>query len=678
MYLLHGESGHDLPEGFLVVDLECTTQPGRIKAVDGNKVYLIGKQDNDLLTVWNKTGDEPLYLHPFKVLVGHNLKYDLEYIRRDKALSMGGGGDFYEYLQKKAIVLDTQFITYLHSGHTMKFASLDDACEYWGVPMLKTLDLTVELEKVGHDITKVPDIDKYLVNDVKMTTAIMRKMLEDPWVIENFSWILKMHEGYLGTHEIEYNGMHLDPALLHKLIVEVTDKRDRVLHDLRAVAKWTPLEAFEPSSNDHVAALLFGGTIETEERLPNGVYASGAKAGLPKFRIKRTEHECHGMVSYAYSAAREGRWKGKNGKWSVSEEILEELMLDTGGLTTPLTTLCEKLLEFRELQKLLGTYLVGLNNHVRTHGGAYYVFPQINTSQTATGRTSSSKPNMQNNPTHDSVGVASVYTSRFGEQGALLEVDFKQVEILALAILSNDSVLIGDILAGRDIHEETGKPVYGSKMTKEQRRIIKTINFGLIYGGSAKTLAQQAKVNVMTAAKAISSFYARYKGVKEYFESFTQEIGTLSDLYGTNTGVVLEGSYLQKSALWTSCTGRRYAFKTYIDKRTKIPNVSYTETRNYPIQGFATGDLVLAGLGDVWRKVLPNYGKDVKLVGLVHDSLRFDVKVDKVDDLMRDLKYTLSKAGESLNRACKKEVWHLPIKVTFSKGTDFFNMKEIE
>jgi DNA polymerase I-like protein with 3'-5' exonuclease and polymerase domains len=134
----------------------------------------------------------------------------------------------------------------------------------------------------------------------------------------------------------------------------------------------------------------------------------------------------------------------------------------------------------------------------------------------------------------------------------------------------------------------------------------------------------------------------------------------------------------QKAISYQSGTGRRYTFKDYFSDKRKTIEVSHTETRNYPIQGFATGDLVLAALGEVWRKVLTKYGDDVKLVGLVHDSLRFDLKLDRLDDLVRDLKYTLENSGEALNKACKRDVWDLPIKVSFSKGTDFFNMEEFD
>lgn len=669
-------SSVELPPGYVVIDLETTTaEDGNIRAVDGREVYLAGMQERDTQYI----NDHLMVIDDLKVLIGHNIKFDLEHIRRggkatgivNTSVKMGDDGRvtaIVDHIHKKGVVLDTQFITYLHSGHTKIFCSLEDACEYWGIPVRKTLDLSEELPKVNWDITKIPDLDEYLFNDLEMTSMLITKQLEDPWVVANFRWILQMHQGLMGTFEIEYNGMHVDPTRLAQLTKDTKTKLDIVTDDIRTDAvssSRNPLcrSLFEPASNDHIAAILFGGELELEERVPCGVYMTGTKAGLPRFKIER--HKAVFMTMYTPLEA----WKStKTGKYSVSDDVLSSL---------PQSSLVKDIRSFRELSKLYGTYLEGLRKHIRMYNGRYFVFPQINLTQTATGRTSSSKPNMQNNPTHDSVGVASIYTSRFGTEGILLEVDFKQIEILALAILSGDTVLRDDILNGRDIHTETGKSVFSTHMTKEQRRTVKTINFGLIYGGGADTLAQQAGVAKTLATKLIKAFYDRYRGVKAYFDYFKDLIQADINTSGKPTGHILPNGSTQKVHLYQSLTGRRYAFKDYYSDYKKTVEVSHTETRNYPIQGLATGDLVLSALGIIWRKVLPKYGEDVKLVGLVHDSLRFDLKVDRLDELLVDLKYHLEKAGEDLNKVTDI-AWDLPVKVSFSKGTDFFNMNEFD
>ena len=650
------------PEGFLVIDLETTTsKDGNLRAIDGREPYLIGTSDE----IYDYSASKQAVLvRPFKVLVGHNIKFDLEHIARSNCVKVDKDGTHLElmsYIRSNASVLDTQFITYLHSGHTVKFGSLEECCKYWGIEIKKTFDLGAELEKVDHDITKVPGILTYLSNDIDMTTLLINTILNDKWVRDNFLWILKMHDGLLGTFEIEYNGMHVDPSRLLTLTNLVIHELGKVTDDLN---KMVGVPGWNPASNDDVAAYLFGGTFTIETRILNGVYATGKKAGQPRYKIDKTEYTFMGKH------VAKPEWESiKTGKYQVNEDVLRTLN----------TEFTRTLLKYREYNKLLSTYLEGLKKHVRVSPeGEYYVYPQINLCLTATGRTSSSKPNMQNNPTHDSVGVASIYTSRFGKEGTLLEVDFKQIEVLALAILSQDHQLMNDILTGVDIHTATGIPVFGHMMTKEQRRVIKTINFGLIYGGSAATLATQAKVSERVAKSAIKSFYTRYPETEVYFEACKRSVQALLDCAGVSTGHYTSAGYMQKQAFWDSKTGRRYAFKDYYSAFSKRMEVSHTETRNYPIQGLATGDLMLAALGEVWRKVLTKYKNDVKLIGLVHDSLRFDIKLDKLDDIVADLKYTLENSGNVLNRACKKSVWTLPIKVTFSKGNDFFNMTEIE
>lgn len=672
----------ELPPGFVVIDLETTTsEDGALRAVDGRAIYLAGMHEGSTLYIH----DHIMITENLKVLAGHNIKFDLEHIRRADSAKRASGatgvmsytknGDevdavstpLLEWVHRKGVVLDTQFITYLHSGHHMIFPSLEKSCEYWGVPLRKTLDLSVELPKVGYDITKIPDLHEYLFNDLEMTSALLMKQLEDPWVKANFPWILQMHQGLMGTFDIEYNGMHVDPTRLTQLSGDTLDKLEAAREGIRNVAGHKASDTrvaywFDPASNDHIAALLFGGDVEFEVRVKNGVYATGKKAGEPKFKIERF------LVTFPAMYAAKEEWKSaKTGKYSVSEDVLSSLT--SSGLV-------ERISEFRELSKLYGTYLDGLRKHIRVSNGKFFVFPQINVCQTATGRTSSSKPNMQNNPTHDSVGVASIYTSRYGEgTGILLEVDFKQIEILALAILSGDKVLRDDILAGRDIHTETGKLVFGSHMTKEQRRVVKSINFGLIYGGGYKKLSKEAGVSETLARDLIAAFYKRYPQVKLYFDAFKRQMQDLINTVGRHTGVVLDNGSLQKACTFTAFTGRRYTFKDYYSEYSKTVEVSHTETRNYPIQGLATGDLVLSALGMIWRHVLPKYGDDVKIVGLVHDSLRFDLKVDRLDELLVDLKYHLENSGEYLNKVTV-DAWDLPIQVSFSKGTDFFNMNE--
>lgn len=661
-----------LKENYLVIDVETTTgKDGKVRAVDGRKIVLVGECRSRGMYI---TKQHCNIGSNIQLVVGHNLKFDLEHLRRDPYRITISSTPIYDYIKgKHATVWDTQLVTYLASGHRLMFPSLEESCKWWGVPMSKSLNLAEELPKVDWDIERVPKLQEYLLNDLEMTAKLFIAQQQSPWVKANTRWLLQMHEGLLGTFEIEYNGTHVDEKKLDELLRKTQTLSEDAEADLRKIVATLYGDdiagAVEFTSNKDIGILLYGGKIETEDRECIGVYASGDKMGKPRYRINRKTYEVAGYPGGPLPAM----VKTETGKPKVDEDVLKSLGLE----------MTDQLLKFRELEKLRGTYLEGMCSHLRVnpHTKQYFVHPQINMCATLTGRTSSTKPNMQNNPTHDAIGVGSIFTSRYGKDGTLVEVDFKQIEVLALAILSKDPQLIADIRSGVDIHEATGRPVFGPKMTKEQRRVIKTINFGLIYGGGTHTLSKQAGVSVATTSKAISSFYGRYPKVDVYFKDFRNYIQERCNISLSFTGNYLPGMIPQKFVTWESMTGRRYTFQDYMPKisltgKIPTPEVSYTETRNYPIQGLATADLVLCALGDVYRKVLTQYPIDVKLIGLVHDSLRLDVRTCVLDEFVQKLVYTLENSGNALNRVCGKELWTLPVKVSVSTGPDFANMTE--
>lgn len=681
--MTHGLYGltESVRDGTLILDIETTTdKTGGFRGVDGRRPYLIGvanSRTDAAVILRSFAGPPPALVSEFSILVGHNVKFDLEHLRRFKtdvlAVAPHDSDEevpIYEWIfkRRKAVVWDTQFVTYLWSGHSETFPTLERSCELFGVASpKKAFDLATELPKVDYDISKIPNLAEYLGQDVNLTNSLFNAQMRDPWVVANFKWILKMLAGYMGTFEVEYNGLHVDTARLTSLKPELEKLIADTENNVRAAALATGLvpdaetmQAWSLSSPTDVATVLFGGNLEWDEKVPDGYFKSGAKAGMPRTRKVSKSVTVPGCGIPATEFT-------DTGKPSVSEQVLEGLSAHV--------PMVRELLKYRSYSKILGTYVEGMGKHLRPHDGGYYVHPTINTCATATGRTSSSKPNLQNLPTNDETKVASIFTSRFGEHGVVLEVDFKQIEVVALAILSNDAQLGDDIRAGRDIHTEVGKTVFAGKMTKEQRRIVKTVVFGMIYGGGSATLAAQSGVDERIVKKIINAFYKRYPDVKLYFDTYYAVLNWTMGVKGIPTKAVLGSGFVEKALTIDSLTGRRYTYKTYLDKRTGEPGVSYTESRNYPIQGLATGDVVLTALGEVYQKILPALDDDVKLVGLVHDSLRFDLKVDKLPELVRQLKYVLENAGKALEDASGIK-WNLPIRVTFSSGTDFGHMEE--
>lgn len=667
----------------MVIDLETTTQQnGKLMPWDGMSIYMTGILTDN--AVWTGNKDEPTnWTADINLIVGHNLRFDLHFLRWYSTHVKILETPVWDYITSgKACVMDTQFLTYLASGQKMQYPSLEEACVYWGVPMKKSLDLSEELPKVGWDIAAIPNMREYLTNDLLMTAALWNKISTSEWFISNQKWLLKMHDGYLATFDMEHNGMHINPTRLvdlkntteKSLAFSETALKSYLVNCLSEKSTWLEgddidnvVDNFNFGSLKDVATIIFGGVFEWTKRVKVGNYASGKKIGQPRYKI---EKKAVAITPWLSPTLRHVTDKGST---RVDDEALSIYMSHCDPLS-PMMALLSTLRKHRELLKLQGTYLVGLAEHIKLHDKGYYVHPQINVTATATGRTSSSKPNMQNNPTHDDIGVASIYTSRFGDQGVLLEVDFKQIEVIALAIVSGDAQLKDDIKMGRDIHEMTGKSVFSHGMSKEERRIVKTINFGLIYGGSADTLASQAGIDVKLADELIQAFYKRYPVTKAYFNDYR---ATVTDLMTAVSKKFDDHGRQMYEAFAPSPTGRIYHYWSKWSAYRSEMTAPYTQTRNYPIQGLATGDLMFTAMADVFRRILPRFNGDVKLVGLVHDSLRFDLKVDKLEPTMVLLKYVLEKAGESLNAVSRSAFWDLPIKVTFSTGPNFHELKEI-
>jgi DNA polymerase-1 len=269
----------------------------------------------------------------------------------------------------------------------------------------------------------------------------------------------------------------------------------------------------------------------------------------------------------------------------------------------------------RDAKKIKETYYEGLND-LRFPSGLIY--PNLNHCATKTGRLSATNPNLQNQT--DSGNVKRAYISRY-ENGQILELDYSQLEMIALAYLANDKQLIEDINNGRDMHKELYKGMYGRYPTDAERKPFKRFSFLLVYGGGVTTLMAQSGCDRATAKKFISTFYTRYKGVKEYHESIVKK---------ANDDCVVSYDESKSGPQYTyfhsSPTGRHYLFNKYANEYKKGElTFSPTELKNWPIQGFATGDVVPMMVGILLRELeSAGISSQALLVMTVHDSVVLD------------------------------------------------------
>jgi len=296
--------------------------------------------------------------------------------------------------------------------------------------------------------------------------------------------------------------------------------------------------------------------------------------------------------------------------YSTSVNILQELAKDY--------PIAQYTLEYRKLTKLKSGYADSLPLLLNPATGRIHT--SYNQTVAATGRLSSSDPNLQNIPVKGDLG------RRFREafipaQGHLfLSADYSQVELRVLAHLSKDPALIETFLHDRDIHEETAERVFGNAsilFKEEKRRRAKIINFSMIYGASAFSLAKELETSTSEAQDFIDLYYEKYPKVRQFLEKKVkdaQEKGFSETIFGRKRQV----PELQHKDKMTQQAGRRIALNT-------------------PIQGSAA-DLMKKAMIDIWREMKRKDLKS-KMILQVHDELVFEVpdaEKDKVEILVKE------------------------------------------
>ena len=230
--------------------------------------------------------------------------------------------------------------------------------------------------------------------------------------------------------------------------------------------------------------------------------------------------------------------------------------------------------------------------------------------------------------------IRKVFCSRYFKDGIVAEFDFSQLEVAALAEISNDSVLLDEVNNGVDIHTENAalwlkcKP---EEVTKELRKKAKIMTFQLQYGAGPKKMAESLNIRAEEAKKFIGTFYDKYKGVN----SFHAALAALRDSYQETLDkqTIGQESFVLPLAGW-SPTGRMYTIPARLDKEKNHWYLSLTEMKNYPIQGFATADVVPIVINMVYDRLIGSTFS-AKLINTVHDSFVIDCHADEFGDVLR-------------------------------------------
>ena len=295
--------------------------------------------------------------------------------------------------------------------------------------------------------------------------------------------------------------------------------------------------------------------------------------------------------------------KTPKGAPSTSEDVLQELALEY--------PLPKKIMEYRGLTKLKNTYTDKLPKMINHRTGR--VHTSYHQAVTATGRLSSTDPNLQNIPIRNEEGrrVRQAFIPREGNK--FVAADYSQIELRIMAHLSGDKGLLDAFAHGKDIHKATASEVFGvplDEVTTEQRRSAKAINFGLIYGMSAFGLSKQLNIPRNEAQKYMDLYFERYPGVLEYMDSTREsakEKGYVETVFGRR---------LYLPDIKASNGARRKGAE-----RAAI---------NAPMQGTAA-DIIKMAMIKVDDWIRKNASDDVTMMMQVHDELVFEIKEDKVE-----------------------------------------------
>jgi DNA polymerase I len=307
--------------------------------------------------------------------------------------------------------------------------------------------------------------------------------------------------------------------------------------------------------------------------------------------------------------------KTPTGQPSTAEPTLQELALDY--------PLPKVILEYRGLTKLKSTYTDALPEQINPTTGR--VHTSYNQAVTATGRLSSTNPNLQNIPIRTEEGrrIRQAFIANRGHK--IISADYSQIELRIMAYLSKDKGLIHAFATGQDVHRSTAAEVFGvplDKVTDEQRQRAKTINFGLIYGMSAFGLAKRMGLSREAAQGYIESYFKHYPGVKEYMEQARHK--------------AYEQGYVE------TIFGRKLYIPDIKAKNPHLRNAAERAAINAPLQGSAA-DMMKIAMIQIDHWICASH-LDIKMIMQVHDELVFEVSEEDMARAIPKIKHYMENA----------------------------------
>ncbi|MFP5303128.1 DNA polymerase I [Cobetia sp. SIMBA_158] len=494
--------------------------------------------------------------------IGQNLKYDIEVLARYDIAVAGP-------------LADTMLMSYVLNSTATRHDMDSLALKYLGESTISFTDIAGKgAKQLTFDQIALEEAVPYACEDVDITLRLAALLMPRIETLGRLDDVLRQLEYPLipVLARIERNGVAIDPERLHTQTRELTEQ----IHDIEKQAFELAGREFNLSSPKQLGEILF-----EEQKLP-------VKKKTPK------------------------------GAPSTAEAVLEELALDY-----PLPKL---IMRHRGMTKLKSTYTDKLPQLVNPATGRLHT--SYHQAVTATGRLSSSDPNLQNIPVRSDEGrrIRQAFIARPGYR--IVAADYSQIELRIMAHLSGDKGLLSAFADNRDVHAATAAEVFGteeSRVSSDQRRSAKAINFGLIYGMSAWGLSRQLDIDPGQAKTYIERYFERYPGVATYMEDtrhLAAQQGYVETIFGRR--------------LYLPEIGSRNHARRSAAERTAI---------NAPMQGSAA-DIIKRAMIDVdaWLADSDS-GYDAMMVMQVHDELVFEVAEAQVDAFMKDVAQRMQDAA---------------------------------
>ena len=625
-------------------------------------------------------------------IVGHNISFDILHMLRDVPTTPAT-----EDL-KDIRIWDTMLGTYLLSGQTKILPSMDKSLQYFGINATKA-EGPKAMWDAGYQTTDIPfaTLSNYLREDVVNTAKLFLKQFRGAMLKNKLRFFMDQMESLFAHTMITKEGMVVDKGLLNtKIDAGITDLADinRVFID--SIAKLVDNAANKEgltsgdweiekikdfiTSRKKLSDLFYKQIVTVKIRITVGLYKNGNNKTITQYRdLTVPLHKgTHGPLADMLKVTPDA-----NDIYPLSEKEIKALLYQTKSFSISIEgrSLLNLILLFRKQSKILKTYLTpvyqnifpSVNTREPLPHMVWKIHPNFNMAVTATGRLSSSKPNFHNQ-------IDDPYKEIFyaPEGYKMVEIDFNQLEIMVLGIVSGDKNLCNLLRAGTDVHSYLFKQIHGVAPTKEQRKVFKACSFGLIYGSSAAGLVESTGMPHQDVLNFMDTWFANFPDSQKYADTIKDHIDM------NNVSEPRPGSVPIHKGTFELPHGRTLTFAEYDNPKfplqarrsSRAPKYSWRmpALKNYPIQALAS-DIVKYVITKIIRKQMidPELSK-IKVVNTVHDNGVFYVPEENFGDHIQTLKDLMTDVGPWL-KARGYQTYGLEFKVEESIGTNWYNCK---